>query len=172
MRVERTAAQAGKVLPATEHTCFAEAGEEGFRVSDDTFRIVGYHTGAHHFGGSSSTQIEHGGKGDVETEQAELRADEVAVRAAESSAAGRGDDGWRGHGCDEVAKAIDEAALDIDGMKDGTIADEIRNALKQSVDLRRFFDVAAEEHGTGRLDEAQPSALRSVEFCPGKSNEE
>ncbi len=85
MRIERAAAQAGKMLPAAERSCLAEAGEEGFRVGDDASRIAGDDACAHHFDGSGGAQIEHGGEGDIEAEQPQFGADEVAVLAIELS---------------------------------------------------------------------------------------
>ena len=72
VRVERAAAEAGKVLPATERARLAEAGEEGFSVGDDTLWIVRDDASAHHFGRGWSAQVEHWREGDVESEQAKL----------------------------------------------------------------------------------------------------
>ena len=92
--------------------------------------------------------------------------------ATEFPAARRGDCRRRGHGRNEVAKAIDEAAFDVDGMEEGTVGDKTVDALEQRVDLYGFFDVAAEEDGAGGLDQAQPGALGGVEFRSGKTNKQ
>ncbi len=116
---------------------------------------------------SGGAQIEHGREGDIEAEQAQLRADEVAVLAEEPLVAGSGDSGGGGHGRDEVAEAIDEAAFDIDGVEEGSIADNIGDAVEQRVYLCRLFDVAAKENGAGGPDEAKPRALGRAEFRSG-----
>ena len=92
--------------------------------------------------------------------------------AAEPPAPGCGDGRRRGHGRNEIAEAIDEAALDIDGMEDGAVGNNVGDALQQRVGLCGLFDIAAEEHGAGRLDQAQPGALGGVEFRSGKSDKE
>ena len=43
----------------------------------------------------------------------------MAVLAKELPAAGGGDSRGRGHGSDEVAQAIDEAAFEVDGAEEG-----------------------------------------------------
>ncbi len=172
VRVERAAAEAGEVLAAAERTGPAEAGEEGFRVGDDAFRIAGDDTRAHHFIGSGGAQIEHGRERNVEAEQAKLGTDEIAMLAIEFSVARRRNCRRRGHWSNQVTKAIDESAFDVDCMEEGTVADQTFDALEQCVDLDSFFDVAAEEDGAGGPDQAQPGALGGIEFRSGKTDKQ
>jgi hypothetical protein len=94
------------------------------------------------------------------------------VLAEEPSAAGGGDCRRRGYGGDEVAQAVDQAALDVGCVKEWAVADDICDACKQRVYLRGFFDVAAEEHGARRADQPQPCALSDIELGSGESYKE
>jgi hypothetical protein len=54
-------------------------------------------------------------------------------------------------------------------VEERAVADSICDARKQGVDLRGVFDVAAEEHGARRTNQAQPCALGGVELGSGES---
>ena len=172
VRIERAAAQAGKVFAAAKCSRLAEAGEKGFGVGDDAFWIVGDDAGAHHVGGSGGAKVEHGCEGDVEAEQAKLGADEIAVLTAEPPAPGCGDGRRRGHGRNEIAEAIDEAAFNIDGMEEWAVGNTIRRCSRAARGSVRPLRCCG---GRGRacgLDQAQPGALRGIEFRSGESNKE
>jgi hypothetical protein len=57
-------------------------------------------------------------------------------------------------------------------MEEGTVANETFDTLEQRVDLDSFFDVAAEEDGAGRPDQAQPGALGGIEFRSGETDKQ
>jgi hypothetical protein len=79
----------------------------------------------------------------------------LAVKVA---LAGGEDGSGGGHGVNQVAEAVNQAALDIDAAEKGRRADAVGFAEERS-DLRGLFDVAAEEDYAAGTDALEPGAF-------------
>ena len=158
--VDLAAAEAGKMLAAGEDLFVLHAGEEATGVVDDTAGLGGDRAGEQDGGGLGQGEVEDGREDGVATEGAGFAGDEPSVLAVEVALAGGEDGRRRGHGVDEVAQTIDEAAFEVDAAKErGRAAGA--GIAKQRGDLGGALDVAAEEDDAAGTNALQPGAL----FC-------
>ena len=171
MGVDGAAAESGKMLATGEYVFFLHAGEKAAGVVNDPPRRGGDHAGAENGGGLGEREVEDGSEDGVEAESAGFAGDEQAMLAEKVAPAGGKDSGSGGHGSDDVAKAIDEAAFEVDAAEERGGADAVGLA-QQGCYLRGLLDIAAEENDAAEADVVEPGALFSGERGPFDASDE
>src|SRR5271166_3011554 len=150
MTIELAFTEAGEVFAASQHVCFAKAGEKLAPIGDSFLRLRRDHARAHHAARGFKCQIKRRSEINIKAEGAAVLSDNLTMLEEELAVAG-GEDIGRGRcGTEHVAEAVDESAFEID-----TGEKRCRNALlalaQQTPCLLGGLDVAREEDYARRL---------------------